>query len=64
MINLNVKDYCHNCEFFKPHLDKEDYFYHDDYDNLAHHEITIYCKRRHLCDVLYEHLQKNSKEES
>ena len=60
MINLNVKDYCHNCEFFKPHLDKD--FYHVDYDILVHHEITIYCKGRHLCEVLYEYLQKNSKE--
>lgn len=59
MIELDVKDYCHKCELFKPKIDKE--FSHDDYDNVVHHQITITCKKKWLCEYLSEYFESIAK---
>ena len=56
MINLNVDDYCHDCQFF----DAETYKYYT--DGLAYY-TSVSCVHSNICNNLYQRLKIRAKEE-
>lgn len=56
MIKLIVKEYCHNCPNFNPHVVKTNITY--GFSDKIIYETYVYCKHREACESIYESIKK------
>lgn len=61
MIQLDVKDYCHNCAEFEPDIDKNHFFAGGD---IYCTETIVRCKHRMRCATLVKYFKEAAKEQN
>ena len=61
MICLDVNDYCHNCQEFEAHVERDILEYKDFTSNKAHRigvNMNISCEHRNRCEEIKKFIEK------
>ena len=62
MIELQVKEECHNCDHFEPALKPRSALWSDNI--IICQEVAVVCVHRDLCDMLYSRAREEVKREN
>lgn len=55
MIELKVEEYCQNCPYFEPEVEKGIPLLGRNEEYIGQHDTTISCSNRYLCAVVERH---------
>lgn len=59
MLKLQIKEYCHECDFFDPEL--KDCFTYLDGKKLYMGDRLVVCANKHSCDKIEKYLRVSNK---